>query len=177
MNQLNLFSSSEDATEELGQAVGCELRAGDCVVLSGQLGAGKTTLTRGLARGMAISDRVSSPSYLLCHEYSGDPPLLHLDAYFQERISSLLHDGLAERFNQAVVVVEWGEQISDWLPADRLELLLEAEVEPEKGPEEQCRRKIQLNAGGERSSQLLIAISAQLDSLGSGLSTKIWPEA
>ncbi len=122
---LVLLSHGPEQTLLLGRCLGACLRPGDFLALHGQLGAGKTTLTRGLAAGLGVTDAVASPSYLLCHEYAGPVPVLHLDAYFAERMDGVLADGLVERFGAAVVVAEWAERMGDWLPADRLELRLE----------------------------------------------------
>ena len=121
---LEWTSDSPEATVALGRRIGAALQPGDFLALSGQLGAGKTTLTRGIADGLGVLDRVASPSYLLCHEYAGPVPLLHLDAYFESRMDGVLADGLVERFARAVVVAEWAERMGDWLPPDRLELEL-----------------------------------------------------
>ncbi|HJM38533.1 MAG TPA: tRNA (adenosine(37)-N6)-threonylcarbamoyltransferase complex ATPase subunit type 1 TsaE [Planctomycetota bacterium] len=118
-------TSREEETESLGFLLGSFLRGGDCIALYGDLGAGKTAFSRGIAHGMGIATPVTSPSYLLCNEYDGITPLLHMDAYFFERLESLLAEGLAQRFPTSILVVEWAEKMGDWLPTDRLELHLE----------------------------------------------------
>lgn len=123
--ELRWLAESAERTWELGRALGARLRPGDWVALYGPLGAGKTTFTGGLAAGLGVTDPVSSPTYLLCHEYAGPVTLLHLDAYFEARMDSLLAEGLAERLHgPAVVVVEWGEHMAAWLPPDRIEIRL-----------------------------------------------------
>lgn len=119
-----LSSDSPERTEAWGRLLGGLLRPGDFLGLRGELGAGKTTFVRGLAAGLGATEAAASPSYLLCHEYPGPVPLLHLDAYFEARLAGVLAEGLFERFAGAVVVAEWAERMAAWLPADRLELAL-----------------------------------------------------
>lgn len=121
---LELSSDSPERTEAWGRLLGGLLRPGDFLGLRGELGAGKTTFVRGLAAGLGVPERASSPSYLLCHEYPGPVPFLHLDAYFEARLAGVLAEGLIERFAGAVVVAEWAERMAAWLPADRLDLAL-----------------------------------------------------
>jgi tRNA threonylcarbamoyladenosine biosynthesis protein TsaE len=113
-----------NATERLGECIGQLLRAGDTVALAGPLGAGKTTLVRGLARGMEIDDpeAISSPTYLLVIEHDGEIPLLHADAYLPEKLAGFLEDGgLEYLFDPSkVVVVEWAENILNTLPDNTL---------------------------------------------------------
>ena len=107
-------------TERLGAMVGERLRPGDTVALVGSLGAGKTTFTRGLAKGLEIDDpdAVSSPTYLLVIEHAGSPPLLHADAYLPEKLEGFLEDGGLEYLFDSgkVVVVEWADKIRKQLP-------------------------------------------------------------
>ncbi|MCC7061167.1 MAG: tRNA (adenosine(37)-N6)-threonylcarbamoyltransferase complex ATPase subunit type 1 TsaE [Planctomycetes bacterium] len=116
------------ATERLGEWLGHHLLPGDTVALVGDLGAGKTTLVRGLGRGLQLDDpeAVSSPTYLLVVEHPGPKPLLHADAYLPQKLVGFLEDGgldyLLDR--RAIVVVEWAERIRDYLPADTLWLQL-----------------------------------------------------
>lgn len=119
-----LRSSDPQSTELLGACLGACLQAGDLVRLHGELGAGKTTFCRGVGQGMGIREGLSSPTYLLCKEYSTDAgPLLHLDGYFEHRLASLLGEGLVERIDgRSIVLVEWAERVDPWLPADGLSL-------------------------------------------------------
>jgi len=131
------------ATERLGEQLGARLQAGDTVALSGSLGAGKTTLVRGLARGLDVDDpdAVSSPTYLLVIEHDGEVPLLHADAYLPEKLEGFLDDGgLEYLFDPAkVVVVEWAEKVRKQLP-ERV-LWIELSVTSEPG------RKVEMRSG------------------------------
>lgn len=107
-------------TERLGAWLGTRLAAGDVVGLCGELGAGKTTLVRGLARGLGTfdADAVSSPSYLLVVEHPGPVPLVHADAYLPAKLQAFLDDGGLEYLldPRAVVVVEWADRVRKYLP-------------------------------------------------------------
>lgn len=112
------------ATERLGVAIGERLARGQALALRGELGAGKTCLARGVARGLAVDDpdEVHSPTYLLVVEHPGPLPMLHVDAYLPEKTRRFLQDGgidyLAER--GGVAVVEWADRIADLLPPQTL---------------------------------------------------------
>jgi len=121
-----------EATAALGHWLGAHLTAGQAVALIGEMGAGKTTLTRGLARGLGVEDpdAVASPTYLLVIEHPGPVPLIHIDAWLPEKTRGFLEDGgvdyLAER--DGVVVVEWADRLADLLPAEAtLTVRLEAD--------------------------------------------------
>ena len=120
-----LDSPSPDVTRAIGEAFGQVLRPGDIVVLEGDLGAGKTTFTQGLARGMGIGDAVTSPTFVLVRELGreeGLVPLTHVDTY---RLTSLGEwDDLDVDIENSVVVIEWGERIEDALPLDRVHVRL-----------------------------------------------------
>ena len=120
-----LDSPSPDVTRAIGEAFGQVLRPGDIVVLEGDLGAGKTTFTQGLARGMGIGDAVTSPTFVLARELGREEelgPLTHVDAY---RLTSLGEwDDLDVDIENSVVVIEWGERIEDALPLDRVHVRL-----------------------------------------------------
>lgn len=108
------------ATERLGAQLGARLRGGDAVALVGELGAGKTTLVRGLARGLGVDDpaAVQSPTYLLVLEHAGPVRLLHADAYLPAKLVGFLADGGLEYLfaPDAVAVVEWAGQVAEHLP-------------------------------------------------------------
>ncbi len=107
---------SADAMEDLGRAMGRMLRPGDLVVLTGPLGAGKTTLTRGIADGLGVRGPVQSPTFVLARTHPslvGGAPLVHVDAY---RLGSAMElDDLDLDVENSVVVVEWGRGMVDGL--------------------------------------------------------------
>lgn len=98
-------------TEAFGERVGKRLRAGDLVLLTGELGAGKTTFVRGVARGAGSSAQVASPTFQLVRMYTGRVQLAHIDLYRIEAPSELADLGLDELLDQGAVVVEWGERL------------------------------------------------------------------
>lgn len=117
----SLTLTNRDATIALGKKIGQQLVAGDVLVLDGDLGAGKTTFTKGLAAGLEIPDIIKSPTFTIIHEYQdGRLPLYHMDAYRLEN-GGAEDLGLEEYFDgDGVSVVEWAEFMEDELPADFL---------------------------------------------------------
>lgn len=109
-------------TEALGRELAGELAAGDLVILDGPLGAGKTALTRGIAAGLGVTGRVSSPTFIIAREHRpgapGDPGLVHVDAYRLGGLDELDALDLDTDLEDCVVVVEWGEGVAERL-ADR----------------------------------------------------------
>ncbi len=146
---LVLTSDAPSATRALGRVLGSAARPGDCLALVGDLGAGKTTLAAGLGEGLEVTEPLRSPTYLLCHEHVGRLPVLHLDAYFAERMEGLLLEGLAARFGEDVVLVlEWADRLTEWWPRDRLEVVLEA-------VDATSRRRLRFRPLGPRARDLL----------------------
>ncbi|MBC6911067.1 tRNA (adenosine(37)-N6)-threonylcarbamoyltransferase complex ATPase subunit type 1 TsaE [Lactobacillus reuteri] len=117
----SLTLTNRDATITLGKKIGQQLVAGDVLVLDGDLGAGKTTFTKGLAAGLEIPDIIKSPTFTIIHEYQdGRLPLYHMDAYRLEN-GGAEDLGLEEYFDgDGVSVVEWAEFVEDELPTDFL---------------------------------------------------------
>ncbi|WP_223518699.1 MULTISPECIES: tRNA (adenosine(37)-N6)-threonylcarbamoyltransferase complex ATPase subunit type 1 TsaE [Nocardia] len=122
-------------TEALGRELAMDLRAGDLVVLDGPLGAGKTALTRGIAEGLGVQGRVSSPTFIIARQHragerEGGPavPMVHVDAY---RLGGDLDEldalDLDTDLHQAVVVVEWGRGVVEHLAERHLRVLLSRE--------------------------------------------------
>lgn len=112
---------SPDAMEDLGVRLAAMLRAGDLVLLNGELGAGKTTLTRGIGAGLGVRGAVTSPTFVLArtHPRESGPPLVHVDAYRLGSAAEL--DDLDLDFEGSIVVVEWGAGLVDaeaWLQLD-----------------------------------------------------------
>jgi tRNA threonylcarbamoyladenosine biosynthesis protein TsaE len=105
------ITSSPAETEAAGERFGKRLRAGDLVLLIGELGAGKTTFVRGVARGTGSHDPVASPTFQLVRLYAGRVQLAHVDLYRIENTSELADLGLDELLDQGAVVVEWGDRL------------------------------------------------------------------
>jgi tRNA threonylcarbamoyladenosine biosynthesis protein TsaE len=149
MRSLLVMSGCAEDSERLGRELGRLLQPGDLLCLDGELGSGKTTFCRGIGVGMSIPEILSSPSYLLCKEYDASVgPVMHLDAYFAQRLDSLLGEGLIEQFDPVhIVLIEWADRIRAWLPAERLQL----QIQP-KGPD---TRGLHFEAIGQRPQVLL----------------------
>jgi tRNA threonylcarbamoyladenosine biosynthesis protein TsaE len=119
---LRLVSVSEHTTRALGAALAAEVQPGDVIVLSGELGAGKTCLVQGLARALGHVDRVTSPTFLLARRLDTTPPVIHADAWRLDRVGDLLDLGDDLLDDDVVTVLEWGDAVAEVLPADRLEV-------------------------------------------------------
>jgi len=120
MTRLFWWSGAEEETLRFGEVLGRALVAPAWVGLSGPLGAGKTRLIQGLARGLGYSGAVRSPSYVLEHRYQGRLPIRHLDLYRLETIGPDL-EATWEEEPEAVVLVEWAERVAD-PPGDALRI-------------------------------------------------------
>jgi tRNA threonylcarbamoyladenosine biosynthesis protein TsaE len=105
------LTKSPAETEAFGELFGKRLRTGDLVLLTGELGAGKTTFVRGVARGIGSSAPVASPTFQLVRMYAGRVQLAHIDLYRIESTSELADLGLDELLDQGAAVVEWGERL------------------------------------------------------------------
>lgn len=117
-----------DATLALGRALGSRLRAGDLVILSGSLGAGKTALTKGIAAGMGVAGRVTSPTFVLARVHPAAPggvALVHVDAYRLAGTVELDDLDLDTDLTASAVVVEWGEGVAEQLSDARLVVALQ----------------------------------------------------
>lgn len=128
-----------EAMRALGGRLAASLRAGDVVVLSGELGAGKTTFAQGLGAGLGVRGDVTSPTFVISrvHPSLGDgPPLVHVDAYRLGGVAELDDLDLDTSLDDAVTVVEWGEGIAEGLADDRVEVRIERAVADEAAPGE-----------------------------------------
>jgi tRNA threonylcarbamoyladenosine biosynthesis protein TsaE len=114
-------------TKAFGRELASRLRAGDLVILSGPLGAGKTALTQGIGEGLGVAGRVTSPTFVIARVHRGTLPLVHVDAYRLRDSGRLDLDDLEidEELDRAVVVVEWGEGVVEQLSESHLEVRLE----------------------------------------------------
>ncbi len=150
---LTLITQTPGETFDLGRKVGEALCRGDVVALSGELGAGKTCLAQGIARGLAVSERyeITSPTFTLVNEYPGRIALYHLDLYRLAGIGELQDIGCEEIFlGGGVVVVEWAEKIRESLPPGTLWMFMDYCGESE--------RRIRIAGSGDRAEQLIGAL-------------------
>ena len=121
--QAELATSSQAATEALGEALAPLLAPGDVLLLSGDLGAGKTQLTKGIARGLAVAEPVTSPTFNILLVHEGRIPLHHFDLYrldSAEQLEDIDYWGTLE--SDGVSVVEWGDRFAEALPADGVDV-------------------------------------------------------
>jgi len=144
-----LVSRSHQHTDRLGQVIGRVLRGGETIALYGPLGAGKTALVRGIAQGLGASPTaVTSPTFVMIHEYQGRLPLAHVDLYRIRSPRELESIGLIEYFSgQTVTAVEWADKGLAALPQDRIEITLNHRAVRS--------RTIQLRATGPKSDEVL----------------------
>ena len=126
-NPLDLLSTSAEQTEALGFTLAEFVPLGALVALRGELASGKTCFTRGLARRLAPSSRVTSPTFTLVNEYGVDPPLFHADFYRLDTIDDVRALGDEEIFapERGISVVEWADRAEDLLPDARIDVVFE----------------------------------------------------
>lgn len=127
--ELLLRTATADDTRGVGAAIAPLLRIGDVVVLTGELGAGKTTLVRGIASGLGAAEHVASPTFTLVREYvTGRVPVAHVDVFRLDRVQDVVDLALDELEGGAcVLIVEWGDAVEELLPDDRLRVELTTE--------------------------------------------------
>ena len=125
---IEIETQTADETREVGEALASMLQPRDTVVLTGDLGAGKTTLVQGIGRGLGVEDHVASPTFTLVREYTGRLDVAHVDVYRLERVQDVVDLALDELGGpDRVLLVEWGDAVSDLLPEDRLRVELTTE--------------------------------------------------
>jgi tRNA threonylcarbamoyladenosine biosynthesis protein TsaE len=119
-------TATEEETIALGEQIGAELSAPAVVLLIGNLGAGKTTLAKGIVRGITgiSTDEVASPTFTLIHEYGEQPKVFHIDLYRLETREEAAALGLEDLFETGVCLVEWGERFRELMPARRTEIAI-----------------------------------------------------
>jgi tRNA threonylcarbamoyladenosine biosynthesis protein TsaE len=145
MNQFEIITTSPEETGQFAEKLAAHLKPGAVLTLEGDLGAGKTTFTKGLAKGLGVTKTVNSPTFTIIKEYKGRLPLYHMDVY---RLDDSFEDlGFDEYFEgEGVTVVEWAHLIQDQLPEELLSLSIYREGD--------STRKIVLKPFGERYSEL-----------------------
>jgi tRNA threonylcarbamoyladenosine biosynthesis protein TsaE len=141
---LPLESASPDETLALGRRLGGDLDAGDVVALYGELGAGKTHFVKGICGGLGVApEEVTSPTFTIVHEYGGDLPIYHVDAYRIKRVAEFYELGYDSFFfGEGVTLIEWPERVEPLIPEHALRLELKhlggdnRRIEVRSGPSE-----------------------------------------
>jgi tRNA threonylcarbamoyl adenosine modification protein YjeE len=154
------------AMHDLGRRLAGVLRAGDLVVLTGELGSGKTALTQGIGEGLGVRGPVTSPTFVIARVHPsevGGPPLVHVDAFRLGSLAEVDDLDLDASLDEAVTVVEWGKGLVEELAGDRLEVTLERSATAPTGtdPDEVAdldeMRIVRLSATGERWAGVSLA--------------------
>ncbi len=148
-------------TQSLGARLGELAAPGDVLLLLGRLGAGKTCLVQGLARGLGVEDYVPSPTFVLMREYKGRLPLYHVDLYRLENAAEIADLGLDDYFyGEGVSVVEWADRAMQLLPPEHLlvEIIFQSTNQ----------RRIHMEAAGKRHGELLSRLHNAIHSLPGG---------
>ena len=149
-------SSSVEDTLAIARAVASSLRPGDVVALSGDLGAGKTCFVQGAAKALGVTERVTSPTFILVREHQGRMPVLHMDVYRLNNLQELTDLGYEEFLDPTrVVFIEWGDAVGPLLPSEFLEVAITAPSEDE--------RTIDIHARGEGWNARLGRAAGTLD--------------
>lgn len=114
---LTFTTHSAQETIELGEKIGKLLKKGDIIAMQGTLAAGKTTITKGIAKALGVSDTITSPTFCLISEYEGKMPLYHMDVYRLEGPEDFFNLGTEDMlYGNGVSLIEWSEKIMDELP-------------------------------------------------------------
>src|SRR4030065_1548238 len=121
-----MMTESVNETLAIGKKLGRLLSPGDVILLTGELGAGKTCLVKGIADGLGIKGtRITSPTFIIINEYTGKIPLYHIDLYRIGIIEDLREIGMEEiLYGKGVTAIEWAERIKDTLPDERVDITL-----------------------------------------------------
>ncbi|WP_086314042.1 tRNA threonylcarbamoyl adenosine modification protein YjeE [Enterococcus sp. 7F3_DIV0205] len=154
---MDILISNSGETEAIAKIIGSTAEPGDTIILSGDLGAGKTTMTKGIALGLGIDQMIKSPTYTIIREYQqGRLPLYHMDVY---RIEGATDDlGLDEYFEgDGLSVVEWGKLLGEFLPTDYLDIMIEKDLENLE------KRTISFQAIGSQAQMFLERIQKKME--------------
>ena len=133
---MRFITKNENETTALGEAFAKSLKPGSVVALYGDLGAGKTAFVRGLARGLGVTERVSSPTFTIVNEYPGETPLFHFDMYRLSSSDELFDIGWEDYLDRGgVCAVEWSENVEDAFYPDVIKVMIEKTGDSERSIE------------------------------------------
>lgn len=113
-----IISHNEKETQKIGKKIAQMLKKGDIICLEGDLGAGKTFLSKAIAESLGIQEPITSPTYTIVHEYEGDMPLYHFDVYRIADIDEMFELGFDEYiFGEGICIIEWADKIREIIPS------------------------------------------------------------
>ena len=183
---MKLQVTSLDQMRAFAEALAGHLRAGDLLILSGNLGAGKTTFTQSLGRALGVTGRITSPTFVIAHEHpsSGDgPALVHVDAYRLSDAEELGDLDLDSELEESITVVEWGAGLAEQLSSDYLGVTItpmfdlaadvadEADAADADEDDEDERRLVELHGHGSTWDARLQQVGDSLRALGGAVET------
>ena len=152
---MKIYIENVEKTIKLGCLIGSLMKSKDMICLDGDLGAGKTHLSKGIARGLGIAEEITSPTFTIVQEYEGRIPFYHFDVYRIVDSEEMYYIGFEDYLRKdGAVVIEWSEIIRNILPDERMQI--DIVYAPEGG------RYFTLNAYGRRHEELLEEISQKL---------------
>lgn len=126
VEQLEILLKNLEETEEFGIKLGSLLKKGDILCLNGDLGAGKTTMTKSIGLGLGVEEYITSPTFALINQYSGRLPVYHFDVYRLENAHELYDLGFDDYFyGNGVCVIEWADKIEKMIPKERMVIDIE----------------------------------------------------
>jgi len=159
---IEVASDGPDRTAELAAALADLVEVGDLLILTGDLGAGKTRFTQGLGLGLDVEQCITSPTFTLANRYQGRLLLHHLDVYRLDSVAETLDLDLPDLLESGVTVIEWGDKISEVLPPDHLVVALRY---PEPVDEHlDTDRIIEFTAHGKSWSDRMVAFASRIGS-------------
>ena len=145
---MKLTSRSPEWTQRFGKELGLLVQAGDVILLTGNLGAGKTCLTQGIAWGLDIGGYARSPSFVVVNEYKGRLPMYHIDLYRLDNIAEIIDLGLDDYlYGKGLCVVEWADKAPGLMPIQNMLIKIDFLGDNE--------RKLELTARGDRYKDML----------------------
>lgn len=120
---MRIITKSEEETLKVGFNIGERLKIGDVINLNGELGAGKTHITKGIAGGLGVDDYITSPTFIIVNQYEGRIPLYHFDVYRINDIDEMYEIGFEEYlYGNGVCIVEWGSMVEELLPENTIRI-------------------------------------------------------
>ena len=177
MKTISITSNSVEQTIELGRLIGSNLKEGDIVALIGQLGSGKTYLTKGIAEGLGVTDKkaIKSPSFVLINEYHGRVPVYHIDAYRLRDSTDMFTLGSDEIFwGNGVSIIEWADRVASSLPEEYLLITISFPVSEYGTGISPTARRIEICAYGKRYESLPFFQKLVLMKMGKGVQDKFF---